>query len=533
MTYTNVFSLLGGLGLFLLGMHMMSESLENVAGSSMQKILEKITSNRFIGVLVGALITAVIQSSSATTVMVVGFVNSGMMTLNQAVWIIMGANIGTTITGQLIALNINEIAPLFVFAGVVMMNFFDNKKLNHIGGILAGLGILFIGMQTMSDAMVPLRNYEPFINLISTFENPIVGLLVGMVFTAIIQSSSASVGVLQALAKSGIITLNSAIFVLFGQNIGTCITAVLASIGTKRNAKRATLLHLSFNIIGTIIFMVIALNFPLVELIQSMTSSVSSQIANAHTIFNIATTLILLPFGNKLVKLVEKIMPVEETENERRYTMYLNSNELSGAPGFIETTQITKEIGRMYDMALDSFDKATDAVIYVTTKDEDEVENNEKYINYLNKQIIKACSDMDLDVDMQLSADLFKISEMVERIGDHLTNLIEFAGQVQTTDADLSIQAVTELTILKEVIGASMERLKVDEIDLDFFTENEEMVDHLITSYRNNEIDRLKRDDIDEEACVIYSEMLTELERIADHVYSIAKVLSKRQLSLN
>ena len=243
MKITDFFSLLGGLALFLYGMQMMSNGLEAAAGNRMKQILEKLTANRFLGVLVGAGITAVIQSSSATTVMVVGFVNSGMMTLKQAVWIIMGANIGTTITGQLIALDIGALAPLFAFCGVAAIVFVKKQQVHHYGLIVAGLGILFIGMEMMSGAMMPLRESEAFVSLMTKFSNPVLGILAGMIFTALIQSSSASVGILQALASSGLIGLPNAVFVLFGQNIGTCITAVLAAIGTSRNAKRTTVIH--------------------------------------------------------------------------------------------------------------------------------------------------------------------------------------------------------------------------------------------------------------------------------------------------
>ena len=240
--------LLGGLALFLYGMQMMSAGLEAAAGNRMKGILERLTSNRFLGILVGAGITAVIQSSSATTVMVVGFVNSGMMTLNQAVWIIMGANIGTTITGQLIALDVGALAPLFAFIGVAMVVFVKMPRAHHIGQIMAGLGVLFIGMEMMSSSMMPLRDSQAFVDLMTRFSNPLLGIAVGALFTALIQSSSASVGILQALATSGAISFSSSVFILFGQNIGTCITAVLASIGTSRSAKRATIIHLMFNI---------------------------------------------------------------------------------------------------------------------------------------------------------------------------------------------------------------------------------------------------------------------------------------------
>ena len=284
--------LLGGLALFLYGMQMMSNNLEAAAGNKMKQILEKLTTNRFMGILVGAGITALIQSSSATTVMTVGFVNSGLMSLNQAVWIIMGANIGTTITGQLIALDVGALAPLIAFIGVVLVVFVKNKKLQHIGGIVAGVGVIFIGMGMMSDAMLPLRDEPEFIQLMTSFKNPLLGVMAGALFTAVIQSSAASIGILQALAVSGVIGLHSAVFVLFGQNIGTCITAVLASVGTNRNAKRTTAIHLMFNVVGTVIFVVLCMVTPFVDwMIATNPANPAAQIANVHTIFNIATTV--------------------------------------------------------------------------------------------------------------------------------------------------------------------------------------------------------------------------------------------------
>ena len=268
MSVSGLLSLLGGLALFLYGMQMMSSGLEAAAGSKMKLILERLTANRFLGVLVGAGITAVIQSSSATTVMVVGFVNSGMMTLNQAVWIIMGANIGTTITGQLIALDVGALAPLFAFIGVAMVVFVKMPRAHHIGQIMAGLGVLFIGMEMMSSSMMPLRDSQAFVDLMTRFSNPLLGIAVGALFTALIQSSSASVGILQALATSGAISFSSSVFILFGQNIGTCITAVLASIGTSRSAKRATIIHLMFNMIGTVIFTFLFILFPIAHVID-------------------------------------------------------------------------------------------------------------------------------------------------------------------------------------------------------------------------------------------------------------------------
>lgn len=310
MEHRDFIALLGGLALFLYGMHQMSEGLNAAAGSRMKEVLGRLTKNRFCGVLAGAVVTAVIQSSSATTVMVVGFVNSGMMTLRQAVGVIMGANIGTTVTGQLIALDLGAVAPLFAFAGVVCVVFLPNTGLKHAGEITAGLGILFLGMEMMGNAMMPLRDSAAFVSMMTKFEHPLAGIMAGAVFTAVIQSSSASVGILQALAESGTIPFSGAVYVLFGQNIGTCITALLASVGTSRSAKRATVVHLAFNVIGTILFTVLCVTTPLAEFVEGLAPGrPAASIANMHTVFNIGTTLLLLPAGNLLVRLAEHLLP--------------------------------------------------------------------------------------------------------------------------------------------------------------------------------------------------------------------------------
>ena len=348
MEISNVFALAGGLALFLYGMTMMSNGLELAAGNKMKAILEKLTTNRFLGVAVGALITALIQSSSATTVMVVGFVNAGLMNLQNAVWVIMGANIGTTITGQLIALDITAIAPLIAFVGVALVVFFKSKKLDAFGQILGGLGILFIGMSMMSDAMSPLRNSPEFASIVANFENPLIGVLVGAIFTAIIQSSSASVGILQALAMSGVVTLPTAIYVLFGQNIGTCITAALASIGTNRNAKRTTIIHLSFNIIGTVFFVIVSMLIPFASFVESLTpTNVAAQIANVHTIFNVVTTILLLPFGHLLVKFTYIVLPDKKDSQDSMELKYLDrrifENDFHIGTSAIVSTQLFNE----------------------------------------------------------------------------------------------------------------------------------------------------------------------------------------------
>lgn len=373
MKFSDIMGLLGGLALFLYGMQMMGSGLEAAAGNRMKQILEKLTANRFLGVAIGFVITAVIQSSSATTVMVVGFVNSGMMTLRQAVWIIMGANIGTTITGQLITLDVGELAPLFAFIGVALVVFFKNPQTRHWGQIVAGLGVLFIGMEMMSSAMAPLRESEAFVSLMTRFSNPILGILAGAVFTAVIQSSSASVGILQALAKSGVVNLGGAVYVLFGQNIGTCITAVLASIGTSRSAKRATIIHLLFNVIGTVIFTTLCIVTPLTSWMEMLTpGNPTAQIANMHTLFNIATTLLLLPFGTLLASLAQKILPELPSENEDEHHLEFlpakSARDYRIGGSAIATNSLWREWERMLGMVKKNVDASFDAVLQKSPK---------------------------------------------------------------------------------------------------------------------------------------------------------------------
>lgn len=369
MQLTDFIGLLGGLALFLYGMQMMSDGLEGAAGNRMKSILEKLTSNRILGVLVGAGITMVIQSSSATTVMVVGFVNSGMMTLNQAVWIIMGANIGTTITAQLVSLDIGMFAPLIAFIGVAILVFFKMPKLNHYAKIMAGFGVLFIGMNMMGDAMVPLRSSEAFISLMTKFSNPILGILAGMAFTAIIQSSSASVGILQTLAKNGLIAFPSAVFVLFGTNIGTCVTAVLAAIGTNRNARRTTIIHLLFNVIGTIVFTILCLTLPITDWIAAITpDKLDSQIANMHTTFNIVTTILLIPFGNYLAKIATLIMPDSKDTAAKKNPLLAfveegDKGRIRLGYSAIHTDVLAQEIERMITFAGENVERCYQAVL--------------------------------------------------------------------------------------------------------------------------------------------------------------------------
>ena len=459
MEIKDLLALPGGLALFLYGMQMMSSGLETAAGNKMKQILERLTSNRFKGVLVGAAITAVIQSSSATTVMVVGFVNSGLMTLNQAVWVIMGANIGTTITGQLIALDIGAVAPLIAFLGVAAIMFIKSEKVRHISEIFAGLGVLFIGMDMMSSAMAPLQNSESFIHFMTTFRNPVVGILIGAVFTAVIQSSSASVGILQALAATGMIPLSSAVFILFGQNIGTCITAVLASIGTKVNAKRTTLIHLMFNIIGTVIFTFICVLTPFAQFMEGLTPhNPVAQIANVHTVFNIVTTLLLLPFGNFMAKAAQKILPdgkePKEEKMELKFIRPFESSYIVGH-GALVLTQIEQEVERMRAMVLHTVAGSFDAVIKSDLSEKKALLEKEEYVDYLNAEISRyIVSVMPSEMAVQDSVKLtgfYKILSNLERVSDHAMNILGYAEDIVVRQADFSEEARQEISDMKSV----------------------------------------------------------------------------------
>ncbi len=542
MQLTDIIGLLGGLALFLYGMNMMSTGLEAAAGNKMKSILEKLTSNRFLGVIVGAVVTAIIQSSSATTVMVVGFVNSGLMTLNQAVWVIMGANVGTTITGQLIALDVGAIAPLFCFAGVAIITFMKKPKLHNWAQIAAGLGMLFIGMDMMSSSMSPLRDSEAFVNIVSSFSNPLVGIIVGAVFTAQIQSSSASVGILQALAVSGVIQMNTAVYVLFGQNIGTCITSVLASIGTARSAKRTTIIHLVFNVIGTTLFTFICILFPLVDLVEGFTpGDVPKQIANMHTIFNVVTTLLLLPLGNYLAKLTYKIIPeVPEEIPTELHLEYLDEKKVieNGALGssLLHVDLLRMEVFRMLSMAKDAVVLGYDSVMNNDSSKLDEAEKIEEYLDFLNKEISHFVSHTipveKNDTVATAMSRYFSIVGNVERIGDHANNIINYTAMMKEKGIAFSPEAVSQLGAMKAVSVEAIERLEdasqpgtlVPEVSM-----LEEAMDDMTVLFRDNHVNRMKAGTCNEDACILFSELLTDFERIGDHALNIAEQLTKLQ----
>ena len=530
MTLTHLLSFFAGIGLFLYGISAMGEGLEYAAGSKMKKILGALTKNRLLAVLMGTLVTALIQSSSATTVMVVGFVNAGMMTLTQAVWIIMGANIGTTITGQLIALDIGFIAPIFAIIGVIMIVFIKKPTINEIGKILCGFGVLFIGMDLMSSSMTPLRDNETFINLMTSFSNPLLGILAGMIFTAVIQSSSASVGILQALALSGAIGLDTAVFVLFGQNIGTCVTALLASAGTNRNAKRTTLIHFMFNVIGTIIFTVLCITTPLVELIEKLSGTNSAQqIANMHTIFNITTTLLLIPFGRYLVKLATLILPDKATDNPSvfKYLGHDLNMRIGGTAIHLENTKL--EIQRAYDIALNNIN---DSINYLLGEKIDctKILDDEELIDKLNEGITKEITDSISLESNHIASEAYSaylnIIHNIERLSDHSINIIEYADEFKSRNLTWNVEVQNEIRIYKEVLDEmlklSLEKNKLIEIEI-----LEDKTDNLTFEFKQNMVKRLSSSICTPEGSIIYSNILINLERMGDHLLNISQERKK------
>ncbi|MDD6339504.1 MAG: Na/Pi cotransporter family protein [Butyrivibrio sp.] len=537
MKLASIMGLLGGLALFLYGMKMMSNGLEVTAGNKIKNILEKMTSNRFIGVLMGALVTAIIQSSSATTVMVVGFVNIGMMNLNQAIWIIMGANIGTTITGQLIALDIGTFAPLLAFVGVVVTLFVKKEKFKYPGEIIAGLGILFIGMSMMSQAMKPLAESERFVGMLTEFKNPIAGIAAGTVFTAVVQSSSASVGMLQALAGSGVIGLESAAFVLFGQNIGTCITALIASAGTTQNAKRTTIVHILFNVFGTIVFTILCISTPFTDMIIGWTpDNPELQIANLHTIFNVVTTILLLPFGTWLGKIAtftlrDKAVTEKEVGMKTLYLADIHHINSDKHRTFIVCFEgIKMELQRMIKLAGENVEAAFDIVRNRKKEKLSDVKQREEYVDFLNREITGYITDATAYETTATGNivynSLFSITVNIERISDHAMNIAEYSEIISEKKIHFSEQTILEVEEMKNTCSELFTLLTENSDNNNLWHHNimsmEQKMDDMTVLFRENMYKRIREGKCTDEGCVVYTEILTDFERIGDHALNIA-----------
>lgn len=535
MSVANILSMAGGLGLFLFGIRTMGDGLENAAGAKLKRMLEVLTGNRFLAVLVGFVVTAIIQSSTATTVMVVGFVNAGMMSLAQAVGVIMGANIGTTVTSLLIALNFSSVAAAAVLVGVILMLASKKTVVKNLGAIFTGFGLLFLGIDMMSDSMAPLRDSAGFMNFIVTVSEsplrPLFGIILGIVMTAVLQSSSASVGVLQTLAMQGLVPLKFSVFVLFGQNIGTCLTALFSTVGAKKNSKRAAVIHLLFNLIGTGIFILIALLTPYVEWIEKLSPDPMAQIAISHIVFNIVSTVVMFPFAKVLVKLSCLLVPGKDDSESEMHCKFIDDRLLNTPP--FAVMQVSKEVARMAKLARDNFETSAHALINRSDKDLDKVMENEEIINYLNHHItayLVKLNALDItDSDSDYIARVFHAINDIERVGDHAINLAEAAQHNIGEGLKFSDPAREELNqlcgsvvTLLERSMAAFDNQSLSDDEAKELSDLEEHIDDLTLECQDSHIFRLNRKECNTEAGMLYLNTITDFERVGDHAINIA-----------
>lgn len=535
MTIWNVISLMGGLALFIFGMNQMSDGLKLVAGSYLKKILERLTQNRFLAMIVGAGLTALIQSSNAMCVMVVGFVNAGMMELQRSVGILMGAKIGTTITGQLIAFNISQIAPIIAFVGVAVTMFGKKPKVKNVGQIITSLGVLFIGLGMMSEAMKPLAQEVWFQGILRQFSNPILGVLVGIIFTVIIQSASASVGVLQMMVVSGVMGFHQAFYIMLGMNIGASVAPALASIGARKDAKRVALIVILFESIGMVLFLVVSQIFPsLLDWIASTSpDNPSRQIANANTIFNCVTVLALLPCAKYLVKISEWVIRGKDEKETNALHFIVESGYQSGT---VLIGQIDQEVGRMHNLVKENLEAATRVFFGEKTIKNSVFEENEGAVDFLNKEITGALirtSELGIsEKEAEHVGNLHHIVTDLERIGDHAENMIGYANQMKENKQKFSNKALKELKELTisvyKIFDLACEHFNEPKAELYaviYKLEND--IDEMVDKMRNTNIKRLGKMKCEATQGLYFSEILVDLERVADHSLNIAQAAKK------
>lgn len=528
-----ILGLMGGLGLFLFGMKQMSDGLEKAAGAKMRSILEFFTKTPIRGIIVGTFFTAVIQSSSASTVMVVSFVNSGLMNLYQAAGVIMGANIGTTVTSQLISLNLSALAPAIVMAGVVMMMFCKKKKIQQIGEVMLGFGILFMGLTTMSTSMSVLRESPEVVEIMSSLTSHLLAILVGIAVTTVLQSSSATVGIVLLLAQQELLDIRICFFIILGCNIGSCVSALLAALNGKREAKRAALIHLFFNIIGTAIMYAIlsvALE-PITQFIQNISHmDPGREVANAHTLIKVVEVVMLAPFIKQIVKLTGFFVKSEEGDHKAE----LNLQFIGEQSVFSPTTAVfdaTKEMERMGYLAIDNLKNAMDALLNLNEKKVSQVYEVEKEIDFLNHAItdyLVKINQTTLPTDDAKSiGGLFHVVNDIERIGDHAENIADAAVSRMEHQIDFSAQARKELSEMLDMV------IQITQYSLDMFSNNnqehmqeildlEDRVDDAERDLQESHVQRLTRNECTASAGMMFSDIVSGLERVADHATNIA-----------
>ncbi len=534
MSVTNIISLFGGLGMFLFGMKLMSDGLEQVAGARMRSILEFFTQNRFIGMIVGLVFTGIIQSSNATTVMVVSFVNSGLMQLHQATGPILGANIGTTVTGQLIAFNLAEIAPLFVIIGAVMYMFFENQNVKKIGIVLLGFGILFMGLSTMGEKMTGLQDSPQIVHLLQSMQNPLVAILLGFVVTAVLQSASASVGIIILMAAQGLLAFEICFFLILGCNMGCCISALLVSLNGNKDAKRAAWIHLLFNIIGSLIVFVmlmVALG-PICSLFMRISGNdVGRAVANANTLIKVFEVALLFPFMGWIVKFTYVLIPGEDAAQEEAHRPKYINKSISAATAVIDAIH---EMQYMGELAKENLQKSMEALCSPDKEKIEAVYEQEKYIDYLNQEITAYLVQINgLDIPMadgKMVGGLFHVVNDIERIGDHAENFADFAKRRAEKQISFSDKALKQMQEMTEMV------LRQLDYALNMFSSQslehmreilrlEDAVDEKEKRLRKAHVKRLTKGKCTPEAGVLYSDVISGLERVGDHATNIAFAL--------
>ncbi|MCD7723107.1 MAG: Na/Pi cotransporter family protein [Clostridiales bacterium] len=532
MGLSNIVVLLGGLGLFLFGMRYMSDGLNQIAGNKLKNMLEKLTRNRFKGFLLGVLVTAIIQSSSATTVMLMGFLNAGIMDLVQATGVIIGANIGTTITAVLIAIDVSAIAPICIFIGMILALFSKKQAKQYAGQIILGFGILFLGLKTMSSdtAMGALKTSTQFQELILKADNPLLGILIGIAICAVLQSSSAAIGVLQTLALQGLIPISFSIYIIIGINVGSAVPLFISAIGAKTNAKRAAFIYFMFDLVGMLLFTPIALFTPAAEFISSLSSNGSVQVAAAHIIFKTVTALVLLPFINVLVKLSQKIIVQKEHETNLRFR-YIDKN-LDGNM-FSTGLQVAKEVERMASLVRTNLDKACKAIISNDLSCERQVYDNEEVINWLNHNITEFLAEMTSHPLSGETSDyvvkLFHVITDLERVGDHAVNIMERTRMIQEEDLGFTEKGAGDIEkmygMVIELFDKSVEcfiKMHMTDDEEHYIHSIEDSIDEMAVTAQDNHVERLRHHECHTASGIVFSKVIQDLERVGDLSYNIA-----------
>lgn len=544
MSVNILLTMAGGLGLFLFGMELMSDSIEKVAGAKLRRILEIFTTNRFMGMIVGVVFTGIIQSSSACTAMVVSFVNAGLMNLYQAAGVIFGANIGTTVTSQLVSFNLSEIAPLILLSGVLVMMFASKENVRQFAGVVAGFGILFVGLSTMSQAMAGMKNEPQVVELLSSLTNPFLATVMGVVVTSVIQSSSVTVSIVLLLAQQGLLDLPICLYIILGCNIGACTTALLASLAGKKDAKKAALIHFWFNVIGTVLIYIIfffALDV-VIELIQKVSSDNGRFVANAHTAIKIFQVIVLFPFSNLIVKLASACVPGEDKKIGYResYQLKYIGDKVVFNPA-TAVVGVIKELDRMAALANENLNRAMNALITLDEEDIEEVYEVEKNIDFLSRAItdyLVKINQTSLPIeDLKSLGALFHVVNDIERIGDHAENVADAAKMRRENGAVISKQAQRELgemlDMVNTIIQYSIEMfVKSDEQHMQEIVRLENKVDAKEKELQRAHVERLTRGECTPEAGMIFSDTVSGLERVADHATNIAFAIIAQEREL-